>query len=323
MRHLKGKLTGLAIAAAVSCQLAMAGGAAAQTQWPSQPVKVIVPYSAGGGSDAMARIFQRAAGEDALLDAPLVIQNVGGAGGRTGSRQAMDAEPDGYTFLSNHLTLMTGEATGVADFGYRDFEPVAATGAVCMVVAVPAASPYGTLEELLAAAVDERLVYGANLGALNHMAGIALQNTQEGARFNFVQIGGDTENLVALMGNVTQAGGMSTAQYRASEGSEVRGLAVLADEREPSLPDLPTAAEQGFDADFCFEYWWFAPKGTPQAAIDGMADFLQAAMDSPAVKKVLAERSVRPVFRRGEEFKRFLDAQWERIVPLAQQATGG
>lgn len=312
----------LSIAAASTMGVA-ATSAHADEAWPSQPLEVVVPYSAGGGSDAMVRLFQRAADEGGLLDVPFVVKNVGGAGGRTGSRQAMEAEADGYHFLSNHLTLMTGEATGVADFGYRDFEPVAATGAVCMVVAVPAESDHQTLEDLLNAATEEQIVYGANLGALNHMAGVALQNTHEGAKFRFVQIGGDTENLVALMGGVTQAGGMSTAQYRSSEGSDVRGLAVLSEERDPTIPDLPTAREQGFDTDFCFEYWWFAPKGTPQAAIDGMADFLESAMGTPLVQDALEARSMRPIFRRGNEFKAFLDEQWERIVPLAEQATAG
>lgn len=314
MNATKGLLCAVALAAA-----GMAPGGAALA-WPDKPVEVIVPYGAGGGSDAMVRIFQKAATDNDWLGQPMVVKNIGGAGGRTGSRQAMEAEPDGYTFLSNHLTLMTGQATGVADFGYRDFDPVAATGAVCMVVAVPEASPHQTLAELMEAAKSETFAYGANLGALNHMAGLSLQNTTPGVAFNFVQTGGDAKNFVALSGNVLPVAGVSAGQYRSGEGGGVRGLAILADTRDPNLPDLPTAREQGFDTDFCFEYWWFAPKGTSRAAIDGMADMLEKAMADEAVLAALDARSVRPVFRRGASFGDFLEAQWARTVPLAEQA---
>lgn len=294
----------------------------AWADWPEKPVKIVVPYNSGGGSDVGVRILQKTISERNLLGKPLVPVNVGGAGGRTGSRQALNAEPDGYTFLSNHLTLMTSEATKLADFGHRDFEPVAATGSVCMVVAVPEGSPYKSLSDLMEASAKSpgTIVYGANLGALNHMAGLALEEASDGARFRFAQIGGDTENYIALKGEVIPVGGMSTGQYKSGLGGGVRALAVLAPERNPQLPDVPTAREQGFDTSFCFEYWWFAPKGTPAEAVNGLADALEAAMAIPETRAAFEERATIPVFRRGEELRAHLGEEWARIERIAPRA---
>lgn len=312
----------IALLGAVAAILMNAPTGSAAGDWPSQPIEVIVPFGAGGGSDGIVRIIQREATKKGWLSQPLVVQNIGGAGGRTGSRQAMESDSDGYTFLTNHMTLMTGQATGTADFGHRDFEPVAATGSVCMIVGVPEASPFKSLADLLEASTREPIVYGANLGALNHMAGLTVQNSREGAQFRFVQIGGDTENFIALAGEVIPAAGMSTQQFRSGDGAGVRALAVLSDERDPALPDVPTAKEQGFDATFCFEYWWFAPKGTSRQTIDQMADVLETAMKDEDVLSELEKRAIQPVFRRGEAFQSYLDEQWMWVDGLAKQAAG-
>ncbi len=92
----------------VAAAIAMSGSTVAQT-WPARPIEVVVPFGSGGGSDSIVRIIQRTVAERGWLKQPIVVQNVGGAGGRTGSRQAMKASPDGYTFLTSHLTLMTGQ----------------------------------------------------------------------------------------------------------------------------------------------------------------------------------------------------------------------
>lgn len=308
-------------AALFACVLTATAGTA-WADWPEKPIKVIVPYNAGGGSDVGVRILQKAIAEQGLLSQPLVPVNVGGAGGRTGSRQVLEADPDGYTFLSNHMTLMTSEATGLADFGHRDFEPVASTGSVCMVVAVPEDSPYQTLDDLMEASAESpgSIVYGANLGALNHMAGISLEETLPGAKFRFAQIGGDTENYVAVKGEVVPVAGMSTGQYKSGLGGGVRALAVLAPERNPQLPDVPTAREQGFDTTFCFDYWWFAPEGTPDEAVSGLADALETAMQAPEVKAAFEERAMIPLFQRGEELRKHLATEWERIERIAPKA---
>ncbi len=116
---------------AVAVSLATAG--MAHAEWPEKPIKVVVPFNPGGTSDQVSRAFTTAIQENDILPQPLNIINVGGGHFSIGARQVLDAEPDGYTFLTLHIALMGAEAGGMLDFSYRDFEPVATTGEFCLV----------------------------------------------------------------------------------------------------------------------------------------------------------------------------------------------
>ena len=304
--------------------------AAAMAEWPEKPIKVVVPFKAGGTSDQVTRAFQAAILENEILPQPLTVVNVGGHFS-IGARQVMEAEPDGYTFLTLHIALMGGEAGGMFDFGYRDYEPVAATGEFCLTPVVRKDSGIDSVDDLLAKAKAEpdTLLFGANLGAINHLAGIMLEETEPGAKFRFVQIGGGTANFTALTGNQTNVSVLSAAEVAnftlnpdgtESEESQIKPLAYTGAERNPGLPDLPTMKELGRDMQFCILSWWFAPKGTPQEAIDGMADALEQASTTDRIQNFYKTQMFGPVFLRGEELKADLDATWERIEPVAKKA---
>ena len=316
--------------AALALGLALLGSGAAQAAWPEKPIKVIVPFQPGGSSDQVTRAYQMAIQENDILPEPITVVNVGGHFS-IGARQVMEAEPDGYTFLTLHIALMGGEAGGMFDFGYRDFTPVATTGTFCLVPVVRKDSGIDSIEALLAKAKAEpdTLLFGANLGAINHMAGIMLQNLEEGAKFRFVQIGGGTANFTALTGGQTDASVLSAAEIlnftRLPDGSEnpesmILPLAYTGAERSPKLPDLPTMEELGYDMQFCVDSWWFAPKGTPEEAISGMADALEAATATDEVQTFFDEKAFGPVFLRGEALQKSLDETWARIEPVAKQA---
>ncbi len=327
--------TGTAIrGAALALGLALLGtglgGGTAMAAWPEKPIKVIVPFQPGGSSDQVTRAYQMAIQENDILQEPVTVVNVGGHFS-IGARQVMEAEPDGYTFLTLHIALMGGEAGGMFDFGYRDFAPVAATGQFCLVPVVRKDSGIDSVEALLdkAAAEPDTLLFGANLGAINHMAGIMLQNLKEGAEFRFVQIGGGTANFTALTGGQTDASVLSAAEIlnftRLPDGSEnpesvILPLAYTGAERSPKLPDLPTMEELGYDMQFCVDSWWFAPKGTPEEAISGMADALEQATGTEQVQTFFDEKAFGPVFLRGEALQKSLDETWARIEPVAKQA---
>lgn len=321
------KATKLAAAAAA---LTIGWAGAAHAQWPEKPIKVVVPFKAGGSSDQVARAFQAAIQENDILEQPVTIVNVGGHFS-IGARQVMEAEPDGYTFLVIHIALMGGEAGGIFDFGFRDFEPVASTGEFCVLPMVRKDSGIDSVEGLLQQAKDEpdTLIFGANLGAINHMAGIMLQNLEEGAKFRFVQIGGGTANFTALTGDQTDATVLSAAEVinftRNPDGSEnpdaqIKPLAYTGAERVEALPEIPTMQELGYDMNFCIQSWWFAPEGTPQEAIDGMAAALEQASQTERVEKFYATKMFTPVFLKGKELEQSLEETWERIEPIAKQA---
>ena len=303
----------------------------AANAWPEKPIKLIVPFKAGGTSDQTGRAFQAAIKENNILPQPITIINVGGHYS-IGTRRVMEAEPDGYTFLLIHIALMGGQGSGVFEFGYKDFEPVAATGEFCLAPMVRKDSGMDSLEALLNKAKDEpdSLIFGANLGAINHMAGIMLQNANPGSKFRFVQIGGGTANFTALTGAQTNATVLSGAEVvnftlnpdgSPNPEAQIKPLAYTGAERHPKLPELPTAKELGYDVEFCISSWWFAPKGTPQEAVEGFANALEQASASDRINEFYASKLFTDKFAKGEALQQELDATWERILPIAQQAS--
>lgn len=303
---------------------------ASYADWPEKPIKVTVPFKAGGTSDQIVRAFQAAIQENDLLEQPITVINVGGHFS-VGARQVMEAEPDGYSFLAVHIALMGGQGGGIFDFGYADYEPVATTGEFCVVPMVRKDSGIDSVEELLEKAKNEpdTLIFGANLGAINHMGGIMLQNLADGAKFRFVQIGGGTANYTALTGAQTDATVLSAAEVanftlgpdgQPLEDAQIKPLAYTGAERVKNLPDVPTMKELGYDMNYCVQSWWFAPKGTPQEAVDGMAGALEAAMETDRIQTFFEDRMFTPVFLKGEEMATSLEETWTAIEPIAKQA---
>jgi tripartite-type tricarboxylate transporter receptor subunit TctC len=291
---------------------------------------VVVPFQAGGTSDQVTRAFQAAIQEEDILDQPITIINVGGHYS-IGSRRVLESEPDGYEFLTIHVALMGGEGAGVLDFSWRDYTPVAATGQFCVLPVVRKDSGIDSVDDLLAkaAAEPDTLIFGANLGAINHMAGIMLQDTEPGAKFRFVQIGGGTANFTALTGAQTNTSILSGAEVinftRMPDGSDnpesqIKPLAYTGPERNPKLPELPTMLELGRDMEFCIDSWWFAPKDAPAEAVEGMANALEQASKSQRIVDFYDSQAFAPLFLKGEALQQSLEDTWARIEPVAKQA---
>lgn len=283
--------------------------------YPSRPIEVIVPFAAGGGSDTFVRIFQKAVRDHELAPQPLVVKNVGGAGGTIGSRAALEAEPDGYVILCLHDGMYTAQHYGNADWGPADFAPIAATGRSGVVVAVTENSPYANLSELMedAAGRPYHLVYGTNLGAPNHYSALFLQNGKTGAKFRFTQTGGGAKRLAQLKGGHVDLTGFSVAEYVPFKEAGIRALAVLSEEREPALPDLPTAREQDVNATHGLMQFWWAPKGTPPERVAYLENLLRRAMETSTVKERLKQLRVEPVFYEGEELRAVIRARSEEL----------
>ncbi len=306
--------------AAIAAALLFAAPAAAA--WPEKPIRIVVPFGPGGTTDILARSLQKVMDEKKLVSQPVVIQNVGGHFS-VGARQVMTAAPDGYTFLAIHLALLSGEIVDPRrGVGYRDFAPVALTGGFCLHPIVRADSPYKTLKELLDAAKEKpnTIVTGVNIGALNHMLGVFLEQSYPGARFRFVQIGGGGENFAAITGGHTQATVLSSSEYQTYKANGIRALAYSGPERLALEPTIPTTRELGLNFEFCIENYWFAPKGTPQEAIDGMSSALEKAVATDELKTFFEKQAQTGQFMKGEAYRQKLDAVFKAIEPVAKAA---
>lgn len=293
--------------------------------YPSRPIQVIVPFGSGGNSDTMARIIQRAVGEHELLPQPLVIQNVPGAGGTIGSRRALLAQPDGYTLLFLHDGIITARFSGAASWGWRDFEPIAATGRNGGIIAVSEKATYPDLQSLLeaAAATPDTITFATNIGAPAHFWAMGLENGKRGARFRFVQTGGGAARFHALKGAHVEVSAFSVAEYLSYRDGGLRALAVLSEERDSALPEVPTAREQGVDLVSTNLQGWWAPKGTDPARLAVIADALEKALATPGFLEFADRQQVDPLFLEGDEFLRDLEKREAAVSSVAPRAISG
>lgn len=294
------------------------GGCTRETE-SRPPLKLVVPFGAGGGTDHFARIVKKAIEDNALLPVPVVIINIEGAGATIGSRRVKNARPDGNTALILHEAIITAKYSGKANYGPEAFEPVAGTGEVGMMITVREDSPYEDLNDLMQAAREQpgEVTFGANLGASTHFAGLKLEHERSGARFRFTQLGGGAKRFAALKGGHIDVTGFSIEEYLRYKPAGLRALAFFGPERHPAAPEIPTAQEQGFDIATTNMFFWWYPRGTPQKRIDELANALREAMQTDYVQQKMAEIHCDPVFIRGEELRKRIAAMTERVAKVA------
>jgi putative tricarboxylic transport membrane protein len=308
------------IAASIVAVFATLGPAMAA--WPEKPIKVIIPFGPGGTTDVLVRNLQRVIQEKNLSPQPLTVINVGGHFS-VGSTQVKNSPADGHTFLAIHLALLSGEIVDPArKLSYRDFSPVALTGGFCLHPVVMQSSPIKTLKDLMetAKAKPSTLVFGVNIGALNHMAGVFMEQTYPGAKFRFVQIGGGGENFAALKGEQTQVSVLSSSEYQNFKSAGVHALGYTGPKRLDLEPGIATMREQGLNFEFCIQNYWFAAKETPKEAVDGMASLLEKAMASPEIHAVMAKQASTAEFMKGADFTKKLDDTFNALRPIAEAA---
>lgn len=301
--------------------LALAPAASFADDFPTKPIRWIVPFNPGGGTDATARVIQKVIEEQHLLPEPIAIVNVAGAGGSIGARQVKDADPDGYNILIDHSALMIQGSNGMADFGPEEFDPVISLNRQCMAAVVSQDSPYKTYADLMDAAKKDpgKLVWTGNIGSSNHMAVAVMEAATPGATFKKVQGGGDAETYAALKGGFATVGNFGVSGALAYQ-RDIRTLALLTDVRDPAIPDVKTAKEQGFDAEFCNEHNLYVPKGTPADRIKILADAFEKALGSDEVKQAYEKQiGATQVLLRGDELNKHIEDYTNLLAPLAMQ----
>ena len=288
-------------------------------EYPARPIKLVVPFNPGGGSDLFGRTIQQGIEQAGLLPQPLVVVNRPGGSATIGSRYVKNAKQDGYTLLLLHNAILTAQYSGLVNYGPDDFDPIAATGEIGMVIAVHESSRFTSLKQLLdeAKAKPDTVVHGVNLGAPTHFAALKLENAS-GAKFRFTQAGDGADRFGKLKEHIDVAG-FSVSEFLSFRSEGLRGLALLDVKPNPFLNDVPTATEQGYDVtELNSHYWWF-PKGTPKSRTDYMAGILEQAMKTEFVQTKLAELNMDPVFVRGEEFQSLLDDRIRTAKAVGEQ----
>ncbi len=316
-------LVKLTLGAAVLSGAVLAGSTSiAVADWPERPIKVIVPYSPGGSPDQLTRKFSAVLAENGILAEPVNVVNVQGHFS-VGATEAKNADPDGYTFLFLHAALMSAEVVNPdSGVSWRNYDPVAKTSNFGLTIVTHADQPYTTLPELMEATAQDGhdIKFGVNLGAINHLTYIDLMDAWPGSDFKLVQAGGGGKQYPMLKGGELQAGIMTSQDILTFQDPDIRVLGYSGPDRLGALPDVPTFRELGIEAGITYDYWWFAPIGTPQEAVDGMAAALEAAIQTGDMQAWLEAKGLTDDYLRGADLTADLEASWERIVPIANKA---
>ena len=326
MLHRRALLLGAgagAAALAVPATTALAQGPA---DWPRQPIRMVVPFPAGGTTDLLARLFGQRMGE--TLGQPVVVENRGGGGGSIGADVVAKAAPDGYTLLMHNVTFPTTTATlalaGRAPHDIaRDFAPVALAAYVPFIVLANPALPVRDLREFIAyareqAAAGRQIFYGSTgPGSFMNLLGEVLRS-ESGVAMEHVPFRGAAPLVQELIAGRVQFGGdqLSTSLGHVRSGA-LKGLAVLARERVPAVPDVPTVRELGMPT-LELDGWngVFAPARTPAAVIGRVQQAIAEAAQQPAIRRRIEELGAQPGGGSTEEFAALVAAQSARIREL-------
>lgn len=292
--------------------------AATSFGFPDRPVKVIVPFSPGGGSDTFARLALRAINSSNLSPEPWVVVNIPGAGGTIGSRRVLNAAPDGHTILFLHDGIVTARYSGLSAYGPEAFEPIAGTGSLGAVICVGDNSDFESLDEILdfAAKNPDTVTFAANIGAPSWFMARMVLHAHGEADFRFVQSGGGARRFSDLKGNHVDASAFSVAEFLNFRSGGLRALAYLGAERHPALPETPSATELGYDVDYANLQAWWAPKGTPEDRIAKLSGILQTAMQDKTFRTELENLQIDPVFLDRNELAADMQLRSNRIEKL-------
>lgn len=310
---------------AILAALAVITGPAQGQSWPQRPIMFVVPFAAGGGTDAFARPL--AAQLDTQLGTRVLIENRAGAGGTIGASMASKAAPDGYTFFigAAHHTIAPAIYPKLDYNLEKDFIPIGLIARPPQVVVVhPGKVAAKTLGELIAFAHanPDKLNYAsAGAGTTHHLAGELFKILTK-TKINHVPYRGAgpaMQDLVA--GHVDlMFDGLGTSATQINGGS-LRGLALAAAQRSPTIPNVPTAAEAGVTGyEVSTWYAMFAPKGTPAPIIERMTKELTTALQSPAMKAAWAQNGSEVVIMTGSEFGSFVSSEVDRWGKVVREA---
>jgi tripartite-type tricarboxylate transporter receptor subunit TctC len=322
--HRRSLLPCLAAVAVSALAPRLAKAQARAAGYPSKPVTIIVPFTAGQSGDVLARVLAEPLGK--LWGQSLLVDNKGGAGGTLGSRAAAAAAADGYTLLLGSSGPLAAAPHLYANAGYnpRELTPIMNVAGVAQALAVPASSPYQTLADLLAAAKKNpgKLSYGSGgVGSFQHLT-FELLKQRTGTHITHIPYRGSAPAYTDLISGQLQAMFDSLpAVLPHVKAGKVRVLAVSTTQRAPQLPDVPTVAESGvagFDA-----LGWLgivAPKGLDPAIRDRLNADLKTVLADDAVKARLTNLGMIVIGSSAPEFGRFIASEltkWGSVIKAA------
>lgn len=307
---------------------ALAQNSVLERTWPSRPITMVVPFAAGGATDVIARLV--AEGLRAELGQPVIIENIGGAGGMIGSSRVAKAPPDGYQIVLGNVGTHAHNQSIYKKPLYNastDFTPVALIADQSLVLVARKDFPAGTMAEFVAyvKANQAKLQYGSSgTGGSNHL-GCVLLNSAMGVTVTHVPYRSGAQAIQDLVaGRVDYECPSAPVALPQIEGRTLKALAILSRNRSPSMPGLPSAHEQGL-TDFDVPSWYalFLPKATPPDIVSKLNRATVAALRSPVAQQRLKEIGsglVAPDRMTPDYLARFVAAEIDKWAVVIQES---
>jgi tripartite-type tricarboxylate transporter receptor subunit TctC len=296
--------------------------------WPSRNITLIVPFAPGGATDVSARLI--AEHMTRTLGQQVVIQNLAGAGGTTGSTRAMRSEPDGYTILMGHVGTHAVAPSLYANLAYKpdvDFEPIGLVSEFPMLIVARPDFPPKDLKEFVTYVRENHAklnVGHAGIGSVFFITNILLDSILK-VRPTMVPFNGGLPAMNALVaGQIDYLCADATTAAPQLEGGKIKAYAIASPQRNPILPKVPTTIEAGLP-EFQTSAWFalFAPKGTPKPVLDRLSDALDKALDDDVTGKRMAALAsdipAKP--RRGQQpLQALVKSEIARWTPVIEAA---
>jgi tripartite-type tricarboxylate transporter receptor subunit TctC len=315
LRWNKSFYAGLAVLVSCFCSQSFA------QNFPNKPVKLVVTYPAGGSSDLMARIMGQKLSEH--WGQPVIIESKPGAAGSIGMEFAARQPADGYTFVVGNLGPASVNPL-ISKVPYnmeRDFIPVSLTATGPNILAVPAASPFKNLNDLLTAARNkpDSLNFGTSgPGSMAHLGGELIMRQANVKMTGVPYKGGGLAVNDLLAGQIDMMVSDALPVSQHIKSGRLRALAITSAKRSPMTPDIPTFAEAGLPGLVAVNWWGvFLPAGTPKPIVDAYSSALVKIMANPDLKERFAGLGVEAIATSQDEFKAFLaseNAKYSKLI---------
>ncbi len=278
----------------------------ALADFPERPIKMIVPWAAGGDTDNIFRPFvphfQKHIGQT------VVIANIGGASGTVGAREARNSPSDGYTVFAVHDYIHLTYYAGMADVSYKDFEPICRIAATPSVLTASAKTPWKDFKEFVEDAKKRpgEITVGATLGSTSHLFPATIEKAA-GIKLKYVSYDGLAPRMNAILGGHVDLTDSNLTQKGKVEAGELKFLAVATEDRLPEIPDVPTLKENGIDIVYEVVRGLLVPKGTPEDVRAKLDEACAKAAAEPEYAEALRLQGTRVAYLNAKDYGAFLD----------------
>ena len=298
-----------------------AQGDAEEAAFPTKPITITIPVSAGGGTDLLVRAMSAPLKE--ILGQTVNVVNKPGAGGAIGFAAGAAEKPDGYNVTAMLAELITVTQVADVNFSYESFIPVANVNSECATLTVRADAPYDTLEEFVEYAKahpGEISIGNSGIGGIWHFIAAAVASST-GVEVTHVPFEGGGTAVTALAGGHVDAVPVTPQEVEVQvKAGRAKILAVLAPERVASFPDVPTAKELGYeDLMFTIFRGFGVPLGTPDSVVQTLSDAFEEVLQDPAIIEFMAEKHFTKDFVPGPEFGEQMAREEKIYAEMAQQ----